>query len=252
MIIILSPTKQMKAEDTMSPLSIPHFKDASARILNALKQLSVQDIQKLMKVNEKIAIENVERYQSITFDLQGTSAFTTYNGLQFKHMRMDTFIESDWAYVKEHIRILSGLYGLLHPFDSISPYRLEMQCKLAVEETVDIYGFWKDTIAQQLKQEVSIHEDKRILNLASKEYAKAILPYMEEEVVSVTFYRKKNGILKSESTQVKMARGAMVNYLVKNNIKHIEDVKQFSENGYEYREDLSSMYELVFVKNGDV
>lgn len=252
MIIILSPTKQMYTKNAMPPLTIPYFRDSSARLLEVLRQLSVQDIQRLMKVNEKIAIENVDRFKHISFDLQGTPAFTTYHGLQFKHMHMETFTEDNWCYVKEHLRILSGFYGLLHPFDSIFPYRLEMQCKLAVHENADIYAFWKDTIAQELKKEVSSHSDKRILNLASKEYGKVVLPFLEHDVVSVVFYKMKDGKLKSESTQVKMARGAMVNYLVKHSVRNIDEVKCFSEHGYSYSEVLSDSHEYVFVKDVDI
>lgn len=249
MITILSPTKQMRVCKDTHVKNIPNFKDTSEKIIDTLKTLSVQDIQKLMKVNEKIAIENMERYQNLKLDLQGTPAFMTYHGLQFKHIGIDTFDAVHWTYAENHIRILSGLYGVLHPFDSIYPYRLEMQCKLAVEGKHDMYALWSNMLADYLTAQAAKQESPYILNLASKEYAKAVLPYIKDHVVTCTFFVMKNNELKSESTQVKMARGQMVKFLVKQGITHIEGVKFFAENGYSFHEERSDEHEYVFIKH---
>lgn len=251
MLIIVSPTKQMKCTNTLPAESLPVYKKEAKCILNVLTTLSVQDIQRIMRVNESIAQENLERYKRMRFDMKGTPAITTYQGLQFQHMRMHTFDTEDWAYVRKHQRILSGFYGVLRPFDSIYPYRLEMKCKVTITNTKDMYTYWKDKLANQLRKEMKTHKEQYILNLASKEYAQGVLPYMDE-VVSVVFYVVKEGILKMESTQVKMARGAMVRYLVKQKVTCLQGVKDFTEMDYRYREDLSNKKELIFVKGGTV
>ena len=148
--------------------------------------------------------------------------------------------------MKEHLRILSAFYGIVRPMDSIQPYRLEMQSRLAIQDAKDVYGFWKDRLAKRLLEE---DEEKWIINLASKEYAKAVLPYLDKEIVTtITFYVDKDGKLKTESTQVKMARGRFVQWMAKNKVSSIQELKMFQEDGYHLHQDLSTDEELVFVK----
>lgn len=248
MIVICSPSKQMRVCKELHAKRIPDFQDTSKKIVDTLKTLSLQDIQKLMKVNEKIASENLERYQKITFDLYGTPAFMAYQGLQFKYMDIASFDDAQWVYVENHIRMISGLYGVLHPFDSIYPYRLEMQCKLTVGDKTDLYALWSKRLADYLIRSAGEDKNSAILNLASKEYAKAVVPYLKVHVVTCTFLIMKNNGFKSESTQVKIARGQMVKFLVQQGITHIEDVKRFQENGYSYDEGRSDDHEYVFIK----
>lgn len=248
MLMIVSPTKQMKLEEHVGPLSYTAQKERSEAILNVLRELSVEELVKLMKIKEGIAKENQERYQNLRLDKEGYAAIQTYYGLQFKRMHMEDFQQEDWEYAQSHLRILSGLYGVVKPFDSIYPYRLEFQCKLRVEGHKDLYDYWGDSLANELKSDPHFQEDSLILNLASKEYAKAILPYIGDHVITITFYIIKNGKLKTESTQVKMARGAMIGYLIRTKATSLSDVKAFNEEGYQVDEDLSSPNELVFVK----
>lgn len=247
MLIIISPTKQMKMYEDRKPETMVQFPQETKTILEVLKMLSSKEIEKLMKVNEKIAKENVARYPKIAMDMQGSCALFTYQGLQFKHMRITT--QEEIAYLQKHLRILSGLYGIVLPLDSIYPYRLEMQAALPIEGCKDLYSYWKEKLACRLQEELQQQETGLILNMASKEYEKAVLPYVkEEEVVTLTFKVKKQGKLKVESTQAKMARGAMVHYLAANQVESLEAVKQFCEDGYQYQAALSSTQELVFVK----
>ena len=246
MKIILSPTKQMKPVDR-EPLQLPHFIKDSEILCERLKQLHVDELRTLMKINEKIAMENVQRYRSMTFSLTGSPALYTYNGLQFKHMRVEEFSQEDVAYAQDCIRILSGMYGVLRPMDAIQPYRLEMQTRLPIEGYSDLYAYWGDRLAHFLLQEEG--EKPCIINLASKEYARAVSPYLSEgSTYTVTFLIEKAGKLKTESTQVKMARGAMVNWIITQRISSAEELIAFHADGYVFHKELSSATELVFVK----
>lgn len=245
MKIIVSPTKQMKVSEHEGE-QLPYYADVSKEILAALQALSVEELCKLMHIKESIALENQQRYQDIDFSIHASAAIYTYQGLQFKHMQIDELSLEDIEYVKEHLRILSAFYGIVRPMDSIQPYRLEMQSRLAIQDAKDVYGFWKDRLAKRLLEE---DEEKWIINLASKEYAKAVLPYLDKgKVTTITFYVDKDGKLKTESTQVKMARGRFVQWMAKNKVSSIQELKMFQEDGYHLHQDLSTDEELIFVK----
>lgn len=249
MLILLSPTKTMKTDGKYSPTSIPVFSNESSLILNELRKLSLEEIMKLMKVKEKIAKDCVEQYRRMKLNGEGTCAIETYDGLQYKYMKVNALFEQGIDYVQEHVRILSGFYGLLMPFDSIYPYRLEMQAKLSVKESNNLYLYWKDTIAKACLQQLENDEEPYIINLASKEYEKVIRPYIpKENFIDIIFKIEKNKILKTESTQVKMARGRMVRYMAKHNIKKVSDICSFDDDGYQYSEEYSNLYQFVFIK----
>lgn len=249
MIVIVSPTKTMHDKGITKPQALPLFVEKSKKILTQLQTLSMDDVKTLMKVNEKIASENVQRYQAMTFDLNGSSAIDLYDGLQFKSMQVDTYSEQERAYVQEHVRILSGFYGVLHPFDSIYPYRLEMQCKLAVDGCKNLYQYWKDELAQCLMNDVCKHQDHHIVNLTSKEYEKAVKSYVpSEQWIDVIFQVEKEGKRKSEATAAKMARGAMIKYMAKHKLEDVQDIKHFDEDGYQFDEEASNEHCFVFYK----
>ena len=142
MKIMLSPTKQMKPVNR-EPLQLPHFINDSEVICERLKQLSADELRTLMKINEKIAVENVQRYQNMTFSLAGSPALYTYNGLQFKHMGVENFSQEDAAYAQKLVyEYCPVMYGVLRPMDAIQPYRLEMQTRLPIGECRDLYAYW--------------------------------------------------------------------------------------------------------------
>ena len=247
MKVILSPTKQMKPAD-MLPLQLPYFIQDSAAICDKLKQYRMEELCKLMKINEKIAKENIQRYQNMTFDITGSPALYTYSGLQFKYMKAQEFSQDEAAYAQECIRILSGMYGILRPMDAIQPYRLEMQTRLQIGNHKDLYAYWGERLAQFLRAEEGEHPC--VINLASKEYAKAVLPYLSKgSCYTVTFYIEKEGRLKTESTQVKMARGLMANWIITHRIFDAVQLTKFDADGYAFVRELSGSDELVFVKH---
>lgn len=253
MLFILSPTKNMKLEDHTYMLTLPAYLEDTKQIVNVLKTYTASDIAKLMKVNEKIASLTTERFQSFQYHIDGYPAIFTYDGLQFKSMHTEMFHEEDLAYAQKHVRILSGLYGIVKPMDSIYPYRLEMLTKLAVDEVEDLYAFWGQKLIEGLRDELCTHEHPYIIDLASKEYSKCVTPYLrrEDTYICITFKVRKEGKLKTISTQAKMARGKMIHYIVKNKIDTLAGIRAFREDGYEYIEELSSISEYVFVKENE-
>lgn len=247
MIILVSPTKQMKI-DLQEEAQLPHFLSTSKKIMKQLKKQNQDDIKNLMKVNDKIAVQNKERFTSFRFDQKGTWALHAYCGLQYQQIKPELFNEKESEYANEHIRILSGLYGVLKPYDSIYSYRLEMQCRIGIENYNDLYHLWEKRISKHLIDTIKEQEEKKIINLSSKEYTKVLSKACREYVVDVTFKIEKKGVLKVEATQAKMARGKMVRFLVRNQIECAEEIKEFCEDGYQYDEALSNDNEYIFVK----
>lgn len=253
MLVVVSPTKTMRSDGTRTPRNLPALYTYSECILEELKKLKEEDIQTLMKVNEKIAKENQERFQQICFDMHGTCALETYDGLQFKSMQLETLDEQAWEYLQKHMRILSGFYGVVRPLDAIYPYRLEMQAKLAVDGCKNLYTYWNDVIAKHCLDACKDNQTPVILSVASKEYEKAIQPYVPHgKFIQLVFKIEKQGKLKVESTQAKMARGAMIAFLAKHKAQTLEDVKKFDSDGYQYDESLSDDITFVFVKRTSI
>ena len=251
MLILVSPTKTMRTDGKRRPTGLPALCTHSEKILEELKKLNEQEIQNLMKVNEKIAKENKERFQHIKFDEHGTCALETYDGLQFKSIQLEELDEEAWDYLQTHMRILSGLYGAVRPLDAIYPYRLEMQAKLSVDGSKNLYTYWHDAIANHCLDVCKDDDTPVLLSVASKEYEKAIQPYVpKEKFIQLVFKIEKQGKLKVESTQAKMARGAMIAFLAKSKAQTLDDVKKFDTDGYAYEEELSDETSLVFVKRG--
>ena len=160
-------------------------------------------------------------------------------------MSPNSFSNSEFEYISKHLKILSGFYGILKPFDGVVPYRLEMQAKLQIDNYKNLYYFWDNKLYKELTK-----DSKIILNLASKEYSKAIEKYLTKDDTFITciFGRLVDSKIKVKATEAKMARGLMVRYLAENNIKDIEEIKSFSELGFSYSEDYSTNNELIFLK----
>ncbi|MGO1043647.1 peroxide stress protein YaaA [Clostridioides difficile] len=246
MIIMLSPAKNMKhVQEFDRDLSLPCFIDKAKEISKNIKTFSVEDFKSKMKINEKLAILNKSRFDNFKFDSLGTPAILTYDGIQYKNIEAENFTKQDEEFANSCIRIISGLYGVVKPYDSIYEYRLEMQTKLQIRKFKNLYEYWGDSIYKELSK-----ENTAIVNLASSEYSKTVENFINDNdtYVTCTFKINKNNMLKVESTQAKKARGMMVKYIVKNKIKDISDLKKFNLEGYKYQEDLSNNNEYVFVK----
>lgn len=250
MLVFISPAKTMKINKMEAvECEKPLFELYNRKVLNVLKELSVSNIQSIMKVNEKIATKTYENHNNIQFDAAGSPALYTYDGIQYKAMATELFTNDDMIYANDHVRILSGLYGILKPNTSIYPYRLEMQLKLPIEKAKNLYEFWEEPIIEYLQNAESRHQV--YVNLASLEYSKVIANFMkhkEVDFVTCTFKVKKGDKLKVESTASKKARGLMVQYIIKNRIEEKEGLRKFNLDGFAYCNETSSEQEYIFIK----
>ena len=175
-----------------------------------------------------------------------TPAVLAYDGIQYQHMAPGVFTDQAFDYVQEHLRILSGFYGILKPFDGVTPYRLEMQAKLRGGEAKDLYAYWGDSLANALFAETDC-----IVNLASKEYSVCISKYLPENVRFITcvFGEEKDGKVIEKGTMCKMARGEMVRYMAENQIEDPEQIKSFDRLNYRFDADRSNDNLFVFTIN---
>lgn len=246
MNIIISPAKKMNVcNDDLVPKSSPCSIEKTELLYNYLKALSYEDLKKLLCCNDDIASLNFNRYSTMDLSSNLTPAILAYDGIQYKYISPNSFTDEEFDYVNNHLKILSGFYGVLKPFDGVVPYRLEMQAKLKYKNYKNLYDFWGDSLYKEVTKDSNV-----ILNLASKEYSKAIEKYLtpDDRLVTCIFGTMNNSKIKVKATEAKMARGLMTRYLAQNNINNIEDVKNFSDLSFTYSEEHSTPNEFVFLK----
>ena len=210
MRIIIAPAKKMITDmDSFTVDGLPQFLEQTERLKVILQGMSPKELQTLWKCNDTIAKLNVARLEQMDLRRNLTPAVMAYKGIQYRCMAPGVMETSRLDYLREHLRILSGFYGLLRPFDGVTPYRLEMQAKLSVDGCRDLYQFWGDRLARQLASETDL-----VLNLASKEYSKAVEPHLPKSVQFITcmFGEWKDGKVIEKGTQCKIARGEMVRF----------------------------------------
>ena len=248
MRIIISPAKKMNVDrDLLAVKTMPCFLDDTKILMREIQKLSLAEAKALWKCNDKLAELNFRRFAEMDVEKCLTPALVSYEGLQYQYMAPGVFTESALAYVEKHLRILSGFYGLLKPFDGVVPYRLEMQAGLQVNGKKDLYAFWGDRLYRNLMEG---NEDGVILNLASKEYSCAVEPYAEISCLFITviFAEETEGKLKQKGTLAKMARGEMVRFLAEEGADTPERMKEFCALGYRFCEERSDADTYIFVK----
>ena len=232
MRIIISPAKNMVVDtDSFAVDGLPQFLERAERLRAVLQGMPPSELQALWKCNDSIAKLNVERLAHMDLRRNPTPAILSYKGIQYRCMAPGVMEASHLDYLREHLRILSGFYGLLRPFDGVTPYRLEMQAKLPADGCRDLYQFWGDRLARQLALETDV-----VLNLASREYSRAVEVYLPQNVRFVTcvFGELKDGKIIEKGTKCKMARGQMVRWLAENQIKKPDDLRAFDQLGYRF------------------
>ncbi len=245
MKIIISPAKKMNVDtDSLPVLGQARFLERTRVLCDCIQQLSYAEAKELWKCNDKLAELNYDRFAHMDLETNLTPAILAYEGLQYQHMAPMVFSDQAVEYVSEHLRILSGFYGVLSAFDGVAPYRLEMQAKLSVEDKKDLYDFWGDSLYQSL-----LDEDRTIINLASKEYAAAVEPYLtpEDRFITVEFGELVDGKVKQKGTFAKMARGEMVRYMAEHQVRDISRLCEFRELGYRFCGERSTENRLVFL-----
>ena len=248
MRIIISPAKKMVADtDSFAVEAPPVFLERAERLKTALQAMSPAELQALWRCNDAIARLNVERLADMDLRRRLTPAILSYEGIQYRYMAPGVMETAQLDYLRRHLRILSGFYGLLRPFDGVTPYRLEMQARLPVDGHRDLYGFWGGALARRLAAETDF-----VLNLASREYSRAVEPHLPPSVrfLTCTFGEWKNGKVVEKGTMCKMARGQMVRWLAENNVTGWADIRAFDQLGYRFRPELSTENHHVFLKSG--
>ena len=247
MHIIISPAKKMIVDtDSFAVDGLPRFLEQTERLKSVLQAMSPRELQGLWRCNDAIARLNVERLEHMDLRRNLTPAILSYEGIQYRYMAPGVMETAHLDYLRAHLSILSGFYGLLRPFDGVTPYRLEMQAKAKAGGAKDLYDYWGGRLYEKVKE-----GDGVLVNLASKEYSKCIERYLkpEDRFLTCVFGEWKDGKVIQKGTQAKMARGEMVRFMAENGVVSPEEIKKFSRLGYCFSERMSSEWEYVFVRN---
>lgn len=257
MLLVVSPAKNLDYE-TELPSSLHSMPDLLAHSQELIKEcikLSPADISSLMSISDKLAGLNAARFGewNIPFTQENARpAVFAFNGDVYTGLDAYSLSQEQLEYAQGHMRILSGLYGLLRPLDLMQAYRLEMGTKLANSRGQNLYKFWGDIITQNLNSVLEEFGHKFLVNLASTEYFKAVKKKnVAAEIITPSFKDWKNGQYKMISFFAKKARGMMARYIIENNVKTIEQLKAFNVDGYEYNDSLSNGNDIVFTRRQD-
>ncbi len=252
MLIVISPAKTLDYETP--PATKTHTKPAflkqSQQLINNLRNYSALDLAELMKLSMKLAELNFDRYHD------WKTPFTTKNAKQaalamkgdvYTGLDAESLNEDDFTFAQDHLRILSGLYGLMCPLDLMQPYRLEMGTKLPNAQGKDLYAFWGTTITDAINMALATQGDDVLVNLASNEYYKSVKPKLVKgRIITPQFKENKNGSYRMIGVYAKKARGLMSRYIIENRVTDPEDIKGFDAAGYDYNEALSQGDQWVF------
>ncbi|MXP61436.1 MULTISPECIES: peroxide stress protein YaaA [unclassified Pantoea] len=255
MLMVISPAKTLDFE---SPLATQRFTQStllekSQQLIDVARDLSPAQISSLMSISDKLAHLNADRFNQwqppFTLD-NARQAILAFKGDVYTGLQAETFSDADFDFAQQHLRMLSGLYGVLRPLDLMQPYRLEMGIKLANPAAKDLYGFWGDLLTQKLNEAMAEQGDEVLINLASDEYFKAVKPkQLNGELIKPVFLDEKNGKFKVISFYAKKARGLMSRYVIQNRLSKPEQLKQFDVDGYFFAADESKGNELVFKRH---
>ncbi|WP_241607220.1 peroxide stress protein YaaA [Rosenbergiella australiborealis] len=254
MLMLISPAKTLDYESpvAMSEYTQPQLLKHSQQLIDIGKKLSPSDIASLMHVSDKLAHLNADRFNqwSTPFSTENArQALFAFKGDVYAGLQANQLSEADIHFAQQHLRILSGLYGVLRPLDLMQPYRLEMGIKLANAAGKDLYQFWGETITAQLNETLTEQNEQWVINLASDEYFKAVKPQkLKATLIKPVFLDEKNGNFKVISFYAKKARGMMCRFIIENNITQPEKLTEFAMEGYFYDPQRSTEHEMVFCR----
>lgn len=252
MITLLSPAKKLNMDAYDGPVSVtkPRLLDATKSLAKTAKTQSLGDLKRLMHLSDNLAQLNVDRFDR--FDLDGDAdgmkpAGLAFDGDVYWGLDAKTLSNDDLDYAQDHLRILSGLYGLLRPMDEIQPYRLEMGTRLKNERGANLYEFWGEQIGDMIRKDMTGHADQTVLNLASNEYFKAVnAKTLGRPVITVKLLEEKDGKARPIQYYTKFGRGLFARWVIENRIDRASDLLRFDAGGYRLSEDRSTDSELVF------
>lgn len=252
MLIVLSPAKALDftAPQEAAPLTTPQLTEHTAELAQVTRKLTAADLRRLMSLSENLAKLNRERFQ--VFDPEseeGLQAAFAFNGDVYSGLKARELDKKALGWAQNHVRILSGLYGVLRPLDAMQPYRLEMGTRLKTKRGHSLYDFWGDRISATLNQAAMGHKDKTLVNCASGEYFGAVdRKALKLPVLSCRFLEEKDGESRIISFYAKRARGLLARYAIDNRIEQAADLKAFDVAGYRFAPSLSNDDEFTFVR----
>ncbi len=258
MLIVISPAKTLDYETpaTTSQYSQSDYLQEAQQLIERLRHYSVAEISATMAVSDKIAHLNLSRFKQwhIPFTPENSKqAVLAFKGEVYSGLDAVSLSEDDFQFAQQHLRILSGLYGLLRPLDLMQPYRLEMGRKIDTERGSNLYQFWGDIITHGINQQMKQSDSKYLINLASNEYFKSIKrPLIDGEIITPLFKEYKNGSYKIMGVYAKKARGKMSRYIIQNRISSPKELQHFTEDGYRFNPALSQANDWVFTRNREI
>ena len=254
MLVVVSPAKNLDF-DTQVPVSEytqPALLGDADALAQECKALSPADLSSLMKISDKLATLNANRFAEFSTPFtpdNARQALFAFNGDVYTGLDAQSLSEDDIAYAQQHLRILSGLYGVLRPLDLMQAYRLEMGTKLANSRGKNLYEYWGDTVTTEINKALAAQGDNVLVNLASNEYFKSVKPkQVDGMIITPVFKDKKNGQYKIISFFAKKARGLMARYILQNKVEDVAGLKAFDTAGYYFSEEQSTETELVFLR----
>ncbi len=250
MLIVLSPAKALNftAAPASVPLTAPQLADQTAELAQVAKKLRTIDLKRMMDLSDTLAELNRERFQAFQPDSEdGLQAAFAFNGDVYTGLKARELDKKALAWAQDHLRILSGLYGVLRPLDAIQPYRLEMGVRIKTKRGLSLYDFWGSRVAQVLDAAMADHKERTVINCASQEYFGAVdRAALKGSVVSCRFLEEKDGEARIMSFFAKRARGAMARFVIDNRVEHASDLRAFDREGYRFQGHLSSDEEFTF------
>ena len=244
MKIIIAPAKIMKIDRDSFPIqSKPQFLDKTRILERFLKSRSNEQLKDLWHASENVTKQSILQLENMNLDERLTPAILAFSGIQYQYMAPDLFPQPALDYIQKNLRILSGFYGMLRPFDGVCPYRLELNTKMVGFRDYSLYHFWGSDIAENLFQ-----EDNIVIDLASKQYTRLVKPYLSQgrQLITVDFQELKNGKWKTVGVHAKMARGEMVRYIAEKQIKNPTDLQDFNDFEFQFEPDVSTKDHYVF------
>lgn len=252
MLLVISPAKALNfaAAPASTPLTMPTFKDDTAQLAKVTRRLTGPDLRRLMGISDALARLNRERFAAFDPESEdGVQAVFAFNGDVYTGLKARELNRPALKWAQDHLRILSGLYGLLRPLDAIQPYRLEMGSRLKTRRGPDLYSFWGGRISEALNEAARGHQDPTLVNLASQEYFTAVdRNALSLPVITCHFRERRDGEIRTLSFLAKRARGQMARFAIDRRIERVEDLRAFDTDGYGFAADLSTETEWVFLR----
>ncbi len=254
MLTIISPAKTLDYESELATqrFTLPDLLDKSSQLIAIARKLSPADISSLMGISDKLAHLNAERFNDWQPDFSpknARQAILAFKGDVYTGLQAQDFSEKDFDFAQQHLRMLSGLYGLLRPLDLMQPYRLEMGIRLNNPQGTNLYAFWGELLTEKLNAVLKEQGDNILVNLASDEYFKAVKPgKLDGEIIKPVFLDQKNGNYKVISFYAKKARGLMSRFIIKERLTQRKQLQEFSLEGYQFDASRSEGNELVFTR----